>query len=319
MKPVILFFCLLISSACFAQRLDPKELQEAVSGIAKLIEDNYVYPAKGKQISNYLLGEYKKGTFAKCSSWKMFDSLATQHLKTFSHDGHLYVRDDPETAGNLLNKKPDTTEAFSYDLFYYGQKAIDNNFGFREVKVLDGNTGYIKISEINISSKSLPVLFAAMRFVANTKALIIDLRGNGGGGSDVGAVFESFFLAKNVPLLEFKSRHGESTLEKTVAWLTEPKYERPLYILIDGGTASAAEALAYALQMHKRAVIVGQPSAGGAHMNTWYPVNEHLYVSVSTAAPAKPGTEESWEQKGVQPDHRAEKGKEIATLLGLLK
>ena len=319
MKFAILFFCLFISSACFSQSLDPKEVQEAVSGIAKLIEINYVYPGKGKQIAAYLLGEHKKGTFAKCSSWKMFDSLATHHLQTFSHDGHLYVRNDPETVKNLLDKKADTSEAFSYDLFYYGRKAIESNYGFSEVKVMDGNTGYIKVSEINISYKSLPVLFAAMRFVAGTKALIIDLRGNGGGGSDVGAVFESFFLDRNVPLLEFKSRHGESKLERTVTWLTEPKYERPLYILVDNGTASAAEAFAYALQMHKRAVVVGRPSAGGAHMNSWYAVNEQLYVSVSTAAPAKPGTEESWEQKGVQPDYLAEKGKEIETVLRLLK
>ncbi|RPD39504.1 S41 family peptidase [Chitinophaga barathri] len=313
MKIVLSFICLIFSCAVCAQSAGPKEIREAVNAIARHIGDNYVYPEKGKRIAAYLQQEYKKGTFASCNSWNMFDSLATHHLREFSHDGHLYVRNDPETVQGLREaerKGKDTTKAFSYDAFYYGQKAVENNFGFREVSITGENIGYIKVSEINISSKSLPVLFAAMRFVAHTKALIIDLRDNGGGGSDVGAVFESFFLPKDVPLLEFRSRHGPPVLEKTVNWLTEPKYEQPLYILVNNRTASAAEAFAYSLQALKRAKIVGQPSAGGAHMNTWYVVNDQLIVSVSTAAPARPGTEESWERKGVQPDHLAEKGKE---------
>lgn len=321
MKLIIATLCLLVSTVCFAQQPGPKELQTTVAGIAQQIEDHYVYPQRGKQIAAHLRAEHEKGIFSNCRSWKMFDSLATASLRAYSHDGHLYVRNDPGTVKNLRERatKADTAEAFNYELFYSGPDAVQNNFGFREVKVMEANVGYIRLSEINISAKSLPVLFAAMRFVANTKALIIDLRDNGGGGSEVGAVLESFFLPKDVPLLEFKSRHGESTVEKTVSWLTEPKYEQPLFVLINKGTASAAEAFAYSLQNAKRAVIIGQPSAGGAHMNTWYPVNDEIYVSVSTAAPARPGTEESWEQKGVQPDHVTKTGKEMETVLRLLQ
>jgi hypothetical protein len=54
-------------------------------------------------------------------------------------------------------------------------------------------------------------------------------------------------------------------------------------------------------------------------MNSWYVVNEQIYVSVSTAAPTLPGTEESWEQKGVQPDHIVESGAEIEFITGSLR
>jgi hypothetical protein len=321
MKVFISFLCVFFSFNCYSQRLDPKEVQAAVQGIAKHIENNYVFPEKGKRIAKHILQVHKNGSFAQCKDWKMFDSLATYQLRSFSYDGHLYVQYDPETVRELLaeeNKVADTTRPFSYDPFYYGQQAIENNFGFRDVKVMDKNIGYIQLSQINISVKSLPALYGAMRFVAHTKALIIDLRNNGGGGSEAGPVFESFFLPKDVPLLEFKTRHGQTRLDKSVTWLTEPKYENPLYILVNSGTASAAEAFAYALQHTKRAIIVGQPSAGAAHMNSWYVVNDYIFVSVSTAAPAKPGTEESWEQKGVQPDHVTEKGKEIEYVLQVL-
>jgi hypothetical protein len=306
----------IVSITGFSQSLSKKELESAITTIAKLINDNYVFPEKGKQIATQLLQEYKNGRFNQISDWHTFDSITTQCLGNYSHDGHLYVHHDSKTVKELLAAQSqaadsNSPEQFSYDPFYYGREAIEKNFGFREVKILEENIGYIKLSEINISTKSLPVLFAAMEFISNTKALVIDLRDNGGGGSELGPVFHSFFLPKDIPLLEFKTRNGPSRIDKTVLWLTEKKYDRPLFIIVNKGTASAAEEFAYSLQNKKRAKIIGQQSAGAANMNSWYVVNEQIYLSVSTAAPTLPGTEESWEQKGIQPDHIIENGNEI--------
>jgi hypothetical protein len=320
----LLFLASVTSSiTAFSQNVSKKEVESAITTVAKLVDENYVFPEKGKRIAAHLLQEYKKGKFSQVRDWKAFDSVSTQCLRSFSHDGHLYVRNDPKTVKELSaassHASESSDEQFSYDPFYYGADAIEKNFGFREVKILQGNVGYIKLSEINISTKSLPVLFAAMEFVSNTKALVIDLRDNGGGGSELGAVFESFFLPKNIPLLDFKTRNGAGTLDRTVLWLTEKKYDNPLFILVNRGTASAAEAFAFSLQHQKRAKIIGQPSAGAAHMNSWYVVNDQLFVSVSTAAPTIPGTEESWEEKGVQPDHLAANGTEIEFIRTTLK
>ena len=247
------------------------------------------------------------------------DSIATKVLRDFSDDGHLFVKYNPTKVQELLAVKKDTSAHSYYDSFFYGEEAMKNNFGFKEVKILAGNIGYIKLSKINLSEKSLPVLFASMRFVANTNALIIDIQDNSGGGSSIGDVFESYFLPKETPLLEFKNREGENHISKTVSWLIEPKYDKPLYILINNGTVSAAEAFAFALQSRNRATIIGQRSAGAAHMSSWYPVNEHLFVSVSTGAPTLPGTEVSWERKGVQPDHVVKAGEEIGYITDLIE
>lgn len=319
--PIIIFLAGAMSSVTgFSQSLSKKELESAITAIAKLIDDNYVFPKKGKQIATHFLQEYKNGKFNQTNDWNTFGSIATECLRNFSHDGHLYVRHDPKTVKELTAAQHDpvdsnSTDQFSYDPFYYGKEAIEKNFGFREVKILDGNIGYIKLSEINISARSLPVLFAAMEFISNTKALVIDLRDNGGGGSELGSVFPSYFLPKDIPLLDFKTRNGPSTIDKTVLWLTEKKYDNPLFIIVNNGTASAAEAFAYSLQNKKRAKIIGQPSAGAANMNSWYVVNEQIFVSVSTAAPTLPGTEVSWEQIGIQPDHIVEAGTEIEFIL----
>ena len=321
MKNFIALFILIFSTAlhAFGQSPSSREVERAIRTISEIIKDKYVFAGNGEAIGKHLLQELRTSTFENVSSWKELDSIATKVLRDFSGDGHLYVTYDPIKVQELSAVKKDVHTDSGSDSFFYGEEAVKSNFGFAAVKVLEGNIGYIKLSKINISEKSLPVLIATMRFVANTKALIIDLQDNGGGGSSIGAVFESYFLPKEMSLLEFKNREGQTDISKTVAWLIEPKYDKPLYIMINGGTVSAAEAFAFALQSRKRAVIVGQRSAGAAHMNSWYPVNKHLYVSVSTGAPTLPGTEISWEQKGVQPEHVVEAGQEIRFITNLIE
>lgn len=319
MKQLFVFALLLSSSITRAQSSAPvaqNEMAAAVNRIAVLIKENYVFEEKGKKIADDLLKQYRQGALDKANNWQVFDSLVTGIISKAGQDGHLYVRYDPQMVKTL--RAPEDTSSAQEDMFLHGPQARDKNFGFREVSILENNIGYIKVSEINISVKSLPALYAAMQLVANTRALVIDLRNNGGGGSDIGPVFESFFLPANKVLLEVKGRTSVLESVKTVGWITQEKYKQPLYILVNKKTASAAEAFAFTLQAQGRAVIVGQSSAGGAHMNSWYPVNDEIFVSVSTAAPVLPGTTVSWEQKGVKPDHVTEEGKELELVRGLM-
>lgn len=305
---LITAICLLLFLAVHAQPRPPKavsrqEIAVAVDTIAALLKRNYVYEEKGAQIAAHLLEQHKQNAFSGATDWRIFDSLATAILRGYGKDGHLYVRYDPEQVKAIRSEMNMKAPAPGEDDFHHGKAAAEKNYGFRELRILEGNVGYIRLSEMNFSIKSRPLLYAAMQFVARTKALVIDLRNNGGGGSEVGPVFESFFLPANTPLLEFKNREGK--IKKDMTWnrLPQEKYDKPLYILVDKGTASAAEAFTYVLQAHKRAIVIGQPSAGAANMNTFYPVNDEVFVSISTMAPSLPGTQESWEQKGVQPDH----------------
>jgi hypothetical protein len=327
MKHIALVKCILLVILTpvwsMSQNLSKDDIDQAVISITSLIEDHYVFENEAMRISEVLTELNRNGDLYNYQDWIDFSEHITGILYKESKDRHLYTRFDPGMVAELIHSsaesQPNSEVISEISPFFVGDDAVNRNFGFREVIILENNIGYIKLSEINLSAKSLPVLFAAMEFVSRTESLIIDLRDNGGGGSDIGAVLESYFLPRNVDLLEFKNRSGDLRLSSTVSWLMGKEYEKPLFIIINEGTASAAEAFAFVMQENNRAVIIGQASAGAAFMSRWFPVNESIYISVSTSAPVSPVTNHTWEKTGVNPDYEIDHNQVQFILDKLLK
>lgn len=303
-KMIIASVLFLLSFGSQSQELSKKEIKEASHKIAALIKSNYVLKEKGDTIAAGFLKDFKAGRFDFAVDWSQLDSVMSKSLQDLSNDGHLYTWHNLEIVNQLKKQTQEgnNDEGADAQSFFNDKKAFDTNFGFQKIEIIEGNIGYLKLSKINISGESLKTLYAAMEFIKNTRALIIDLRNNGGGGSNVGTVLETFFFENDTELLEFKNRNGNSEMAKTVPWLLEKRYTRPLFILINSNTASAAEAFTFALKHQKRAVVVGEPSAGGAFKNTYFLVNNQMVVAISNNAPFLPGTQITWQGTGVKPD-----------------
>jgi C-terminal processing protease CtpA/Prc len=310
LRPAALLLYLSFSLCSSAQSLSAAQKTAAIEDIAKLIATNYVLPEKGGQIASHIQIANFKGEFNRAKSWDDFDRAVTNSLQKYSGDKHLYLKNDPEVVKNLRAQ----TKA-EKGMMHVGVSKKEDNHGIGEAKILEGNIGYLRLTSIEINDESLPVLYEAMRKLENTNALVIDLRDNGGGESEKGPVIESYFLPANTPLLDFTSRNGVMRTDSTVNWLTEKKYTKPVYILVNKNTASAAEALAFVLQQKKRAKIAGETSAGAAYMNDWFILNDDNYVSVSTSSPSLHGTTQTWEGTGIEPDIRIKKGDALAVLL----
>ncbi|MEU6742156.1 S41 family peptidase [Streptosporangium sandarakinum] len=77
---------------------------------------------------------------------------------------------------------------------------------------------------------------------------------------------------------------------------------KPLYVLSGDSTFSAAEEPAYDLQQFGRAVVVGEPTRGGAHPCKGWTVHPHLEAAVPTGRAVNPVSGANWEGIGVQPD-----------------
>src|SRR6185503_1273937 len=147
---------------------------------------------------------------------------------------------------------------------------------------------------------------AVMAFLANTDAVIIDLRYNSGGVPGIGLLLSSYFFDKPVHLHSIEWREGgASRVEQfwTQAfvpgrWLAQ----QPLFILTSDRTISAAESFAYSLQVIGRAKVVGEVSAGGGHAGREVRIAEHFAAFIPTGRAVNPITHTNWEGKGIRPD-----------------
>ncbi|MEM6532685.1 MAG: S41 family peptidase [Myxococcota bacterium] len=226
-----------------------------------------------------------------------FVEAITTDLRRAGRDNHLYVRSVPKP------RDP------GFDAQWRAQERKDekdSNFGFRRVEQLDGRIGYVQLVQFMEPARSVPTANAVMAFLANSEALIIDLRGNGGGYGGLPEYLASYFFDVEPTLLStvyFDAERQSFAQTHSIPTIVGPRRVGiPLAVLVDGGTASAAEWLAYTLQAFDKAIIVGERSAGGAHMNTFYALGQGLRISISTAIPINPRTRSNWEQVGITPD-----------------
>ena len=128
--------------------------------------------------------------------------------------------------------------------------------------VTNGNTGYIALDTYNEQSAA-QVKKALLELKSNpeVKNIVLDLRGNGGGLLESAVQIVGLFVPKGTQVLQTRGKTKQQ--ERNYKTTEEPvDAEIPLAVLVDGGTASAAEITAGALQDLDRAVVLGTRSFG---------------------------------------------------------
>ncbi|TVR11219.1 MAG: hypothetical protein EA401_11300 [Planctomycetota bacterium] len=136
------------------------------------------------------------------------------------------------------------------------------------------------------------------------RALIIDLRGNGGGSLPAAVEVADCFLSGNDQSPTLITRQRGRNPAQSNDWYakgstTYPHW--PLMILIDGATSSAAEALAAALRDHRRALLVGEPSQGKNSIQQTFHLDDHAALRLTVARFITPHGV-SLDEEGLQPD-----------------
>jgi len=176
-----------------------------------------------------------------------------------------------------------------------------------DVRILDGNIGYMAVNAMPPSETAMQAVAAAFALLDRTDALILDLRGNTGGSPAI------------VGLIEGYLSEGPSYTTNTVHWRNDDRPERlrtadvgeraygsqkPVYVLTSQTTFSAAEQLSYDLQAFKRATIVGETTGGGSHTSNIGPVplGHGFVANIPTGYLVNAVTGTNWEGTGVKPD-----------------
>jgi carboxyl-terminal processing protease len=130
------------------------------------------------------------------------------------------------------------------------------------------------------------------------QTFILDLRGNGGGVLDAAVDVASEFLESGVVLFEERRDQPEKSYPVKSGGLVT---QQPLVVLVDGGTASASEIVAGALQDHKRAVLIGEKTFGKGSVQLVFDLSDASSVHITVARWLTPNRQRI-DTQGLQPD-----------------
>jgi tetratricopeptide (TPR) repeat protein len=278
--------------------LTKKERRTVVEKMIPLLKDNYVFPEVGIKMGNHVNTLLKKGAFKAITDREEFAGRLTKELRSISHDKHIRVRTTQPRTVQREQKDP----LLAWHLRQMREKK--SNIGFKTVKVMDGNVGYLDFRYFSSNPLGKNVLAAAMAFLENTDAVIVDMRKNGGGSPAMVQLVCSYFFDKRVHLNSLYWRKGNITQEYWTLDKVDGKKrpEVPLFVLTSKRTFSGAEEFCYNMLTRKRATLVGEVTGGGAHPGGSFPITDRFRVSIPGGRAINPVTKTNWEGTGVKPD-----------------
>ncbi len=297
---------LFLSQVTYAQateeQVSAKEQKEVIESIAQLLEEKYVFPEMGKKMADQLKRNLKKGKYKKYQDPIAFQDVLTKDMVTISKDKHFRTVFNPKGIAEQKQAVTPEDEQKLHDQMV--ERNSMGNFGFNEVKILEGNIGYLDLRSFQGTEYAGDTAVAAMNFLSNADAIIIDLRQNGGGSPQMIQLITSYlFDEEPVHLNNFYNRpldkHKQTWTLPHVPGKRNP--EADVYVLTSKGTFSAAEEFSYNLKNLKRATLIGETTGGGAHPGGTLTATDRFQVWVPTGRAINPITQTNWEGTGVSP------------------
>jgi len=299
------------------RRMDAARRQAVVETLSRELEVHYVLADVAQKMAESLIQKASRGDYDKITDAAEFAAVLSEDLRQVSHDKHLQVR-----FGRMPAPQPQPAAAVSEEPPPW---MVAENFGFSPTRSLPGNVVLLTINGF------VPLLGAAVEEAigariseaADADAVIIDLRSNHGGAPDTVAFVTSYFFEAEAMLLN--TIHRRDTGQLRELW-TKPELPsrrfgatKPVYVLTSAQTFSGGEDLAYTLQAHKRAIVIGEVTGGGAHPTEPRAIDGGLYVMLPWGRTVNPITNSNWEGTGVRPDFPCASDKALNRALQHLK
>ncbi len=283
-------FVLFLAGRSAAQpvKLDTEMRRVVIEGALQALKQNYVFPAIAQQMEQAVRQRMQRDEYNAITDAGEFARVLTAHLQAVSKDKHLRV---VLSAGSR----------FSGD---QRLQAVQRNYGFEKLERLNGNIGYLDLRGFEPGSAAEETATAAFNFLANTAALIVDLRKNGGGSPEMVAFLSNYLFDQRTHLNDIYDRPGDTTREFWTRENVPGKHygHKPVFVLTSNYSFSGAEEFAYNLQALKRATLIGETTGGGAHPVRPERLGEHFIIAVPFARSINPITKTNWEGTGVKPD-----------------
>jgi retinol-binding protein 3 len=275
--------------------------KDIIKVLCDRLDTVYLYPENVNTIRKYLTNKMDQGEYNKLKTPTDFAFQLDKDLQDITNDKHVGIVYDPKKAAEMISQLTEN---------YYTKEVIEElrqkNFEFRELKILEGNIGYMDLREFCPVKYAGETAVAAMNFLSNCSALIIDLRNNGGGDDNMVQFLMSYLVDGDIQFSTSYNRYTNSYyISQTFPYVPGKKlYDIPLYILVSKSTFSGAEAFSYNLKAMKRATLIGENTRGGENpVEIQVLNNEYIaYIPAVKIINSIAKTNIRWEHIGIKPD-----------------
>lgn len=206
------------------------------------------------------------------------------------------LRGEPGTQVSLKVLRPKTQEVKIYDL----ERAEIKVPSVKDTRLLEDGIGYIRITQFNE-----PTAMALQKEIdllreQSMRSLVLDLRNNPGGLLRSAIDVSQKFLRSREVIVSTQGR-GDGDQQVFRAGGRDRLLDVPMVVLVNGGSASASEIVAGALQDHHRAVLVGEKTFGKGSVQSVLPMEEGSALRLTTAKYYTP-SDRMIHELGIEPD-----------------
>ncbi|HPS19927.1 MAG TPA: S41 family peptidase [Candidatus Omnitrophota bacterium] len=206
------------------------------------------------------------------------------------------LRGKPGTKVNLSVVREGESKVIKFEI----ERAVIVLKSIKDKKIIEGDIGYIRIAEFQ--EKTGEDLEKAVKELLNNgaKSFVMDLRNNPGGLLDAAVDVSELFLEPGKLIVYTQGRTPESKMEFR-SKNTSGFKDMPIVVVVDAGSASAAEIFAGAMKDNKRALIIGERTFGKGSVQTVIPLRDGAGLRLTTANYFTPSGK-NINEKGVDPD-----------------
>jgi hypothetical protein len=313
-KKIIFLLLVFLSVQIEAQTLTAAEKTSILSDVIQKLEIIYPFPEISEKIIIGLKKQISNGYYDGNNSPIDFATQVTNSLEVFSNDKHLDLIYNPDLAKVLLEDSSASSDYTEEE----AKTEVWNNYGFKELKILEGNVGYLNLSVFFSTDYAGKIADISMAYFSNCNALIIDLRQNGGGWGDMVVYLLGYLIDNKEPLL---LNITESTLDSSIYSEMVPTYvpgkkltNIPIYILTSPATASAAEAFtAHLKYFNTNVTIVGKKTKGAENPVEHIAIDENFVLQIPAWKKIYTKNPIVWEGVGINPDIEVDPGEAMVT------
>lgn len=309
--------------------IDKATRKEVINTLIAKLNAHYVFPDKARQMEAVLHQNLREGKYDRMTDGEAFAGALTKDLGKVSRDLHMFVlaSPDPVPHDRVVGPPPSSKAEWERHTPTARRLLLHVGLGLGKVGVakvdrFSPNIGYLKLPDFPPPFIMAERYGAAMDKLADTDALIVDLRDNGGGNPATVALLISYFVDRPTRVNDIWDRtSGVTTQQWTIDKLDGKLYggRKPVVILVGPNTKSAGEDFAYTMQALKRATVIGEPTWGGAHPSRAYRLSDHFAALIPSRRAINPITHSNWEGVGVTPDVAATQDNALALAKGLLQ